>query len=623
MTINLTLGPNFINTSERDHFLRNNMVQGQQLQQLVGATSTSEPHVYFAHNHPHTPQNFDHNPSTFTTRNFITSDFVRSSAYEGHPHMHTNDFPQFYDNTQNTNFHLHDKPQRIVNPTTNSNIPNSNKATQNASYQNTSNQTTSNTNTPNPNTSNPNGTSFSGNHSRNPHATGSPIYQGTFESHPNMGMLDGHQQQFALAQPLKEHVRPPPPIISHEGPPMANMALPQLDSLPLQGTFTKFNAIHATPTFSSNGVFQTPTLDMSPTIFSSGNNFSNQNSSLTSLSHSFYVNQATGSPTIQLEYNLHEFSPVTPNYKVLERSRNNSVQHLGLGLNSTPSLSQDVTQHSLGSGDNFGSSLSLHYSNQSATQARFDSFAAGKGQADGREEKELFTEQSADSPTTIEINSAHMSPYLNMEDVLEDAIAVDDLLNSNPFSLLKPFEDFTDNTLNTSFHTADTSGNGEFKDILSELSTILLTDPAEQQAQAPVDKVRPLLKKKLTSTLNNTKVSKKTLKKASSFSGGVLQKPASTGPYAPPKKLKTSVISFNECSQKFPAFTLNNNNNNISFVYESGQDESAGSAGDLTLKKSKSSVSLKERARDAAPKQVLKNMKSGMTEFQIDMGKGK
>lgn len=203
----------------------------------------------------------------------------------------------------------------------------------------------------------------------------------------------------------------------------------------------------------------------------------------------------------------------------------------------------------------------------------------------------------SDSPTTIDMNSSQVSPRMNLDDLLEESapMSVEDLLNANPFQDLKPFEEFENSynvTFDNTYEATFDNSNGDFKDILTDLNTIL---------------AEPNLKKKKSSSVLGTKVSKKTLKKASSFNG-----PLKGNSLLTPKKLKTpTILSFTECSQEFSS-------TNYSFVYESGKDEA--SVGDFNLKKSKSSVNLKNDS-EFGPMKILKNMKSGMMEFQVKLGK--
>ena len=270
-----------------------------------------------------------------------------------------------------------------------------------------------------------------------------------------------------------------------------------------------------------------------------------------------------------------------------------------------------------------------------------------------------------DSPTTIDMPSPQSScSKTQSEDPRTgmDEITADDILGTDPFQEINSVE-FTDlsdenGTANQSLNNVSTvefsfndyspdvgglsSDNSDFKDILSELDSMLFTEAPKEQlgtisettTDAPETNasVAPKVVKKKTSMSKINKKPQKALKKASSFSG----QPNFVIPVFNPSKSKM-VMSMNECSQRFSAFELANK---YSFVYESGSsnnDETqpkSSSTSPLPLRKSKSSITLKHLQERTHTKSefynhasysrstphVLKNMNAGMVEFQVNVG---
>lgn len=264
-----------------------------------------------------------------------------------------------------------------------------------------------------------------------------------------------------------------------------------------------------------------------------------------------------------------------------------------------------------------------------------------------------------DSPTTIDMPSPQSSCRKSISDDPSTGlgeITADDILGSDPFQEINSvaFTDVSDenalanqsqtNVTSTDFafneYSLDVGGlssdNSDFKDILSELDSMIFETPSKQLGSiAESDASEPLVPKVVKKKTSMSKINKKpqkVLKKANSFSG----QPHFVIPVFNPGKSKMA-MSMNECSQRFSAFELANK---YSFVYENGysttteEQPKSSSTSPAPLRKTNSSVTLKHLQEWAHSKSefyshapysrssphVLKNMNAGMVEFQVNVG---
>jgi hypothetical protein len=118
------------------------------------------------------------------------------------------------------------------------------------------------------------------------------------------------------------------------------------------------------------------------------------------------------------------------------------------------------------------------------------------------------------------------------------------------------------------------------------------------------------------------KPSKKSLAKVSKKSSPKSLETTVFAVNSQPRRLLEKSLSFSECSKNFPLYSTNT----YSFVFENGGDD------DFGLRKTKSQANLRvlhqhyqyDHYRNNIPKEapkILKNMKSGLIEFQIDLDK--
>jgi hypothetical protein len=117
------------------------------------------------------------------------------------------------------------------------------------------------------------------------------------------------------------------------------------------------------------------------------------------------------------------------------------------------------------------------------------------------------------------------------------------------------------------------------------------------------------------------KPSKKSLAKVSKKSSPKSLETTVFAVNSQPRRVLEKSLSFSECSKNFPLYS-----NTYSFVFENGGDD------DFGLRKTKSQANLRvlhqhyqyDHYRNNIPKEapkILKNMKSGLIEFQIDLDK--
>lgn len=220
------------------------------------------------------------------------------------------------------------------------------------------------------------------------------------------------------------------------------------------------------------------------------------------------------------------------------------------------------------------------------------------------------------SPTTIDLTSPSLSES-DSDSFSKNNSMADNIFSSNPFGGIAS--------------STDTNSIEEIlkQDPFLEIHNDLITNEdalvnfIENDSSIEYSiKVKKESKQAITSKTYNTSMKK--LKKKSSRVGkkepskSSLETSVFTVNSLPIKLLKKSV-SFSECSKKFPLF----NTNQYSFVYENGTDE------DLGVRKTKSQAysrvthqhyqyDYKNQANQDLPK-VLKDMKSGLNEFQLNM----
>ncbi|KAL6449872.1 hypothetical protein SBY92_002346 [Candida maltosa Xu316] len=268
---------------------------------------------------------------------------------------------------------------------------------------------------------------------------------------------------------------------------------------------------------------------------------------------------------------------------------------------------------------------------------------------------------TGDSPTTIEISSPQsdlnndFSCFTNTTFMFGGGggnITAEELLNSDPFDALKSgrngdilsefvdleYDDSTttgelDKSVDDSFDFLNLNNHTrpQLAATSSQTSINIVPAPAHQQQQ------RPLLKKKKSTSITPTKVAKRTLKKASSFSGGVVGTPQ----FIMNPKLQWTKSQTNEHQQRslmnrnlshghtqslsdlgvqqaMPVFTLSNH---YSFVYENAetiyQDENGdeGSNTNYTPRKHTKHPSL------VSEFDLLKDFESGLGEFKLEMSR--
>ncbi|ODV82407.1 uncharacterized protein CANTADRAFT_19961 [Suhomyces tanzawaensis NRRL Y-17324] len=243
------------------------------------------------------------------------------------------------------------------------------------------------------------------------------------------------------------------------------------------------------------------------------------------------------------------------------------------------------------------------------------------------------TSNDFDSPTTIEVSSPRSSNHASNGD---GDITADDILNGDPFeSMDLAYQKRISDDIVSSFVDFDLAGDKSSEELepeefqMAKFSTLLgPLDPINEDSN--VTRSTPSLKKQAS----NSKINKKTLKKSSSFSGQTFAIPLVNNLARDSKRVKPPLISFRECSQRFSISSLNK----YSFVYENaGNDDEKVPK----LQKSQSSVSIRQLEQshrlhqhyqydnrgthangDSSPR-VLRNMKAGMVEFQVNLDNSK
>ncbi|KAG2733289.1 hypothetical protein G9P44_004279 [Scheffersomyces stipitis] len=287
-----------------------------------------------------------------------------------------------------------------------------------------------------------------------------------------------------------------------------------------------------------------------------------------------------------------------------------------------------------------------------------------------------------ESPTTIEMTSPQNSSSNGGSAVKhESELTVDDILNSDPFENMKhallegeqPTDDLISEFIDFDCDDRSSSEDIDIDHIHKDFNDIF-GEPAALESAPEKERLASISEDTLPTSVNNSsnsessptgssnsvktpkkkstsKVNKKVLKKASSFSGNSASSTSTSSTFifnskvnmaksqstlildTPSKKSKPTSLSFSECSQRIPIFALGNH---FSFVYENGESINKSLSSSYTsvpapLRKTKSSVNFKSLGTSQSSydgfthsslkdsPRTLKNMQAGLVEFQLDM----